>query len=45
MTYAIRRGHQEIADALGISVSNVGVRVHRAVNELRAMLAESTEVP
>ncbi len=36
--------HQEIADALGISVSNVGVRVHRAVSELRTMLREPTEV-
>ncbi|MSU77355.1 MAG: sigma-70 family RNA polymerase sigma factor [Gemmataceae bacterium] len=35
--------HQEIADAMGISVSNVGVRVHRAVNELRTMLREPTE--
>ncbi len=43
LKYFFDLSHQEIADALGISVGNVAVRVHRAVNELRAMLREPSE--
>ena len=34
------RPHAEIADALGLSVSNVGVRLHRARQRLATLLAD-----
>ena len=40
MKFATSLKHDEIADIMGISVSNVGVIVHRALKKLRNLLEE-----
>ncbi len=44
LRYRERQSYQEIAEALGKSVSHVGVLLHRAVGRLRESAALQTEV-
>jgi len=43
MKFATDLGHREIAKILGLSDSNVGVIVHRAIKKLRKLMSEEDE--